>query len=208
MLLPFKPNGKALHVKGFLSRFAKTAQNQADVLSRLAKLGIPMVGVDPAIVLTYRDEYKEILGQVRGDFEVLTSQEWLTSQQTQLQTLIQNFAKTDRTYPTQQWYLFSHCTESTALPNSGKGWQQLFALFGQELKIENVGCCGMAGTFGHETAHLAMSKDIYALSWAKKLAGKDPHFCLATGYSCRSQVKRLEKWQPQHPVQALLSLLK
>ncbi|AKD39609.1 D-2-hydroxyglutarate dehydrogenase YdiJ [Pasteurella multocida] len=208
VLLPFKPNGKALHVKGFLSRFAKTAQNQADVLSRLAKLGIPMVGVDPAIVLTYRDEYKEVLGQARGDFEVLTSQEWLTSQQTQLQTLIQNFAKTDRTYPTQQWYLFSHCTESTALPNSGKGWQQLFALFGQELKIENVGCCGMAGTFGHETAHLAMSKDIYALSWAKKLAGKDPHFCLATGYSCRSQVKRLEKWQPQHPVQALLSLLK
>ncbi|EJS90209.1 hypothetical protein AAUPMC_08417, partial [Pasteurella multocida subsp. multocida str. Anand1_cattle] len=39
MLLPFKPNGKALHVKGFLNRFAKTAQNQADVLSRLAKLG-------------------------------------------------------------------------------------------------------------------------------------------------------------------------
>ncbi len=93
VLLPFKPNGKALHVKGFLNRFAKTAQNQADVLSRLAKLGIPMVGVDPAIVLTYRDEYKEILGQARGDFEVLTSQEWLTSQQTQLQTLIQKFCQ-------------------------------------------------------------------------------------------------------------------
>ncbi|MGC6377777.1 FAD-binding and (Fe-S)-binding domain-containing protein [Bisgaard Taxon 45] len=208
VLLPFKPNGKALHVKGFLTRFAKTAQNQADFLSRLAKLGIPMVGVDPAIVLSYRDEYKEVLGDARGEFNVLTSQEWLTSQQAHLHTLIQHFAETDRTWPTQQWYLFSHCTESTALPNSGKEWQQLFALFGQELKVENVGCCGMAGTFGHETAHLAMSKEIYASSWAKKLVGKDPHYCLVSGYSCRSQVKRLEKWQPKHPIQALLSLLK
>lgn len=42
----------------------------------------------------------------------------------------------------------------------------------------------------------------------QKISRKRSALCLATGYSCRSQVKRLEKWQPQHPVQALLSLLK
>lgn len=66
---------------------------------------------------------------------------------------------------------------------------------------------GMAGTFGHETQHLEMSKAIYASSWAKKLHGKNPEQCLATGYSCRSQIKRFAKWQPKHPVQALLTLL-
>ena len=30
---------------------------------------------------------------------------------------------------------------------------------------------------------------------------------LATGYSCRSQVKRYEGFKPKHPVQALLQLV-
>lgn len=208
VLLPFKPNGKAQHVKGFLTRFAKTAKNQADFLARMAKLGLPLVGVDPAIVLTYRDEYKDVLKEQRGEFQVLTSHEWLKTQLDTLKVTLQNIEKTDRTFAPQQWYLFPHCTESTALPNSAKEWQQIFALFQQELSVENVGCCGMAGTFGHETKHFDMSVAIYGLSWAKKLAGKNPEFCLATGYSCRSQVKRFEKWQPKHPVQALLTLLK
>ncbi len=210
ILLPFKPNGKAQHIKGFLTRFAKTAKNQAAFLNRMSKLDIPLVGVDPAIVLSYRDEYREILGAERGDFQVLTAHQWLKNQlhSEQFAQGIKNSQKNHRTLPEeQQWHLFPHCTESTGLPNSPKEWQEIFAAFGQPLQVETVGCCGMAGTFGHETQHLAMSKAIYASSWEKKLAGKNPDYCLATGYSCRSQVKRLEKWQPKHPVQALLTLL-
>ncbi|MBF1227303.1 MAG: hypothetical protein HXM24_08440, partial [Haemophilus parainfluenzae] len=58
IILPFKPNGKAMHIKGFLTRFSKTAKTQAEFLNRVAKLNVPLVGVDPAIVLSYRDEYK------------------------------------------------------------------------------------------------------------------------------------------------------
>ncbi len=35
------------------------------------------MGVDPALVLCYRDEYVEILADKRGDFDVLTVHEWL-----------------------------------------------------------------------------------------------------------------------------------
>ena len=80
IILPFKPNGKAMHIKGFLARFSKTAKTQAEFLNRVAKLNVPLVGVDPAIVLSYRDEYKEALGDSRGDFHVLTAHEWLTNQ--------------------------------------------------------------------------------------------------------------------------------
>ncbi|PJG82657.1 D-2-hydroxyglutarate dehydrogenase YdiJ [Caviibacterium pharyngocola] len=209
VVLPFNPNGKAQHIKGFLNRFAKTAKNQAEFLNRMTKLSLPLVGVDPAIVLSYRDEYKEVLGQNRGDFQVITAHEWLKVQlQSEArQSAVKNLLKNDRTSD-EIWHLYPHCTESTAMPNSPKEWQGIFAAFGQQLAVENVGCCGMAGTFGHETQHIAMSKEIYASSWAKKLAGKNPEYCLATGYSCRSQVKRLEHWQPKHPVQALLTLLK
>ena len=209
VVLPFKPNGKAQHIKGFLTRFAKTAKNQAEFLNRMAKLGMPLVGVDPAIVLSYRDEYKEILGAERGNFHVLTAHEWLKQQlDNGILLSAQNTEKTDRTFEPHQWYLFPHCTETTAMPNSGKEWQHIFAAFDQQLQVESVGCCGMAGTFGHETQHIHMSKAIYEASWEKKLQSKDPNFCLATGYSCRSQVKRFAHYQPKHPVQALLTLLK
>ena len=206
IVLPFKPNGKAMHIKGFLTRFSKTAANQAEFLNRVAKLGLPLVGVDPAIVLSYRDEYKEALQEKRGNFHVLTAHEWLTQQlqDTALLERLKNALKTDHAF---EWYLFPHCTESACMPNSPKEWQQIFTRFGQQLTVEKVGCCGMAGVFGHEVQNQTMSRDIYDLSWSKKLHGKDPRFCLATGYSCRSQVKRYEQVTLKHPVQALLEVL-
>lgn len=80
VLLPFSPNGKAQHIKGFLNRFAKTAKKTSEFLNRIAALGMPMVGVDPALVLCYRDEYKLALGEQRGDFHVLLVHEWLAQE--------------------------------------------------------------------------------------------------------------------------------
>ncbi|MDO4698953.1 MAG: FAD-binding and (Fe-S)-binding domain-containing protein [Pasteurellaceae bacterium] len=205
IVLPFKPSGKAQQVKGFLAKFAKTAQSQAEMLSRVAKLGIPMVGLDAALTLIYREEYKDILREKRGEFEVLLAHEWLLAQIEQGKLA---FGKKSDFLAPLPWHLFSHCTESTALPNSAKQWQQIFAHFGEKLVSENTGCCGMAGTFGHETKHIAMSKAIYAQSWQVKLAGKDLNRCLATGYSCRSQVKRMEHQVLKHPVQALLEIVR
>ncbi|MCK3658874.1 hypothetical protein A4G18_09190 [Pasteurellaceae bacterium Pebbles2] len=219
-LLPFKPNGKAQHIKGFLRQFTRTAKNQAELLNRMAKLAVPMVGVDPAIVLSYRDEYKEVLGENRGDFSVLCAHEWLGAQlqddelKNRFKTAVQNSTVFDRTSAPENsdtaektpWHLFSHCTETTFMPTSGKEWQHIFAAFGENLQVQSVGCCGMAGVFGHDMANQQMSHGIYAQSWGAKLQGKTPERCLATGYSCRSQVKRFEQFQPKHPVQALLTL--
>ncbi|MEG9499577.1 D-2-hydroxyglutarate dehydrogenase YdiJ [Mannheimia indoligenes] len=204
IVLPFKPSGKAQHVKGFLAKFAKTAKNQADFLNRVAKLGVPMVSVDPALTLIYRQEYNDILKEQRGDFKVLLAHEWLKEviQKGELENC-KKTADSDRL----QWHLFAHCTESTSLPNSMNEWKTIFAHFGETLVAENVGCCGMAGTFGHETKHLAMSKAIYEQSWQKKINGKPLERCLATGYSCRSQVKRFEQQGIKHPIQALLEVI-
>ncbi|MDE3943684.1 FAD-binding oxidoreductase [Glaesserella parasuis] len=204
IVLPFNPTGKAQHIKGFLHKFANTARTQAELLNRVAKLGIAMVGVDPALTLIYREEYRQILKDDCGEFKVLLAHEWLLAQlKNGSLDHCKKSAETDRL----PWHLFAHCTESTSLPNSLKEWQQIFAHFGETLTEENIGCCGMAGTFGHETKHLAMSKGIYAQSWQVKLQGKTLSRCLATGYSCRSQVKRMEHQLLKHPVQALLEVI-
>lgn len=198
VLLPFSPNGKAQHIKGFLNRFAKTAQKTSDFLSRVALLGMPMVGVDPALVLCYRDEYKQTLGDKRGDFHVMLVHEWLPA-------IVDG--QTPQETSGESWYLFGHCTEVTALPGAPAQWATIFARFGAKLESVSVGCCGMAGTYGHEVVNHKNSLGIYELSWHQAMQRLPRNRCLATGYSCRSQVKRVEGSGVRHPLQALLEIM-
>ncbi len=198
VLLPFSPNGKAQHIKGFLNRFAKTAQKTSDFLSRVALLGMPMVGVDPALVLCYRDEYKQTLGDKRGEFHVMLVHEWLP-------TIVDGQAPQE--ISGESWYLFGHCTEVTTLPGAPAQWASIFARFGAKLESVSVGCCGMAGTYGHEVVNHKNSLGIYELSWHQAMQRLPRNRCLATGYSCRSQVKRVEGSGVRHPLQALLEIM-
>lgn len=196
VLLPFKPNGKPQHVKGFLREFADTAATTATFLNDVSQLGMPMVGVDASLVLCYRDEYTKALGDKRGDFHVALIHEWLdTLSLPQVKQHNQHYA------------LFAHCTEKTALPKSEGQWQSIFSRMGVSLQPVAVGCCGMAGTFGHETDKLKASRGIFDLSWSSALKKFKGPQILATGYSCRSQVARFEGYKPKHPLQAMLNML-
>lgn len=199
ILLPFKPNGKPAHIKGFLKQFIKTAKNAADFFNRIATLNIPMVGIDPALVLVYRDEYKQVLGDERGNFTVKLVNEWLLEK---LETIPKLPINNNHEFT---W--FSHCTESSMLPNTGSQWETIFYHFGAKLHTANLGCCGMAGTYGHELENLTRSRTLFAMSWEDKLASLPQEQVLISGYSCRSQVKRFAHFRPKHPLEALLLLL-
>ena len=107
----------------FLILHSKFRKKTADFLNRMAKLGMPMVGVDPALVLCYRDEYKLALGEERGEFNVLLANEWLASALE---------SQPVATVSGESWYFFGHCTEVTALPGAPAQWAAIFARFGRE----------------------------------------------------------------------------
>ncbi|TLF45969.1 FAD-binding oxidoreductase [Halomonas urmiana] len=202
---PFSPNGKPLDVQGFQGAFARTADKQARRLRTLAEFGVPLVGIDPAMTLTYRQEYVKALGPDAVP-EVLMLQEWLV---TQTPSLAQRVAPAGHDARDPGLRLLSHCTEKTNAPGSPKAWQQLFAAFGLELELVSTGCCGMSGTYGHEARNLETSRTIYAQSWQPQVEDEaNAGRLLATGYSCRSQVKRFSDQSLPHPLQALLGWLK
>ncbi|MCA3840819.1 FAD-binding and (Fe-S)-binding domain-containing protein [Burkholderia sp.] len=195
-LAPLAPNGKALHVQGFLQAFEKVAIRNATQLAALARSGVALVGLDPAMTLTYRQEYLKVTGLADVP-KVALPQEWL------LQALPE--AGTGTGAAAGAYRLLPHCTEKTNAPDSGKQWAQVFARRGLRLQVQAAGCCGMSGTYGHEARNLATSKTIYAQSWAAHVDGPEAEGeALATGYSCRSQVKRMSSKQLRHPLQALL----
>ncbi|GBF81544.1 FAD-binding and (Fe-S)-binding domain-containing protein [Aphanothece sacrum] len=194
---PFFVNGKIFHVKGFLDQFNTIAQKNITYLKQLVDLNIPLIGIEPSIVLTYRDEYSKIsqAGDIINKVQLL--QEFIIKQEKPLPQIC-----TSDTY-----YLLGHCNEKSLAFNSQKQWQEVFTKMGIELKIVAVGCCGMAGIYGHETQHYQDSLGIYQSSWQKKLPSTPNPYYLVTGYSCRSQVKRFSGWVPQHPIQTLCQLI-
>jgi len=203
---PFRPNGKALHIKGFLAAFRRVAERQHRFLSAAAETGVALVGLDPAVTLSYRDEYPHCLGISEPAYRVLLLSEWL-SQQPFAQT--QNPAAKARL---RTYQLLGHCTERTLAPRTTEQWRRIFSALGATLETPDVGCCGMCGVFGHERHHYEESKGIFEMSWARKLdanaESRAGSHVLVTGYSCRSQVKRFRGVVLRHPVDALLDLVR
>ncbi|GAB7536068.1 D-2-hydroxyglutarate dehydrogenase YdiJ [Burkholderia sp. 3C] len=193
---PFLPNGKPLHVQGFLPRFARTARRNAAHLAALAGSGIALVGLDPAMTLVYRQEYQKIDG-IGTVPEVLLPQEWL------IHALR---AQPPRAAPAQAFRLLPHCTERTNASAAAALWQPVFEAAGLALRMPASGCCGMSGTYGHEARNRATSATIFSQSWARHVAAEAEGELLATGYSCRCQTERLTGQRLRHPVEVLLAL--
>ena len=201
-ILPFFKNGKPMHIKGFLSQFKRIAvQNNAKLLA-ISALNIPLIGIEPSMSLAYRDEYTDVLGKSQG-FNVWLLQEWLTQQLKDKNYTLALSAKVKHSHP---YHLLSHCSEKALHLSCENEWQTIFQAFGLTLKPIKVGCCGMAGSFGYEAQHQQNSQGIYELSWQQILSDKTiaHEQLLATGSSCREQVKRFAKVRLQHPIEILV----
>lgn len=198
LLAPYKANGKPLHVYGFLKSFNKTAEKNSVHLNKIAQYGLPLVGIDPSMTLTYRGEYLKYVEKSEAP-DVWLIQDWLESKLASL-----DLPKIE----SEHFRLMPHCTENSNATASIKNWQKLFEAFGHSMEVLNVGCCGMSGTFGHEARNKATSQKLYSMSWQEPV---DKYFdsgeLVATGFSCRSQVKREAQKQIPHPLQALLKTI-
>ncbi|AOA59039.1 FAD-binding and (Fe-S)-binding domain-containing protein [Acinetobacter larvae] len=208
-ILPYFPNAKPLHVHGFLEAFEQKRAQSIALLNRAAQSGLPLVGLDPAMTLVYRQEYRShyhtavpvFEGQVQLLQEWLSA--WLVTQPALLPTPLDGAVQPS---PRVKYYLAGHCTERTQATASSSQWQQIFAHFGLQLETLALGCCGMSGTYGHEAEHQALSAKIYQQSWQDKQQQYAEQL-LVTGYSCRSQIKRMAQQTAQHPMQILAARL-
>jgi FAD/FMN-containing dehydrogenase/Fe-S oxidoreductase len=186
------PTGKALHVKGYRTEFLKVARAAKAKLDALPK-GLPRVGVDPSAVLLFRQEYAKA-GLAPAE-PVLLPQEFLTGELEAGRAAAWPKARAG----TPKVRIMLHCTERTALPASGRLWVAIFAALGLSADAPEAGCCGMSGIYGHEARNRANSATLWDMSWKTPVnAAEGP--VAATGYSCRSQAKRLEGKALPHPL--------
>ncbi|WP_108484774.1 FAD-binding and (Fe-S)-binding domain-containing protein [Oceaniglobus ichthyenteri] len=189
------PSGKAALNLGDMSGFRAIAKRLCAALEQAAISGAPMLGLDPAFVMCLRQDYPS------AGFappKVLLPQEFLSAE-----------IKAGRKFPqaatADKARLFNHCTEATALPETGALWHGVFAALNIELDTPATGCCGMAGQFGHQARHQTVSRRLFDLSWAAPVAAGGA--MAATGYSCRCQAGRLSQEKLAHPLALIADLL-
>ena len=158
------------------------------------------------MTLVFRQEYTKVegIGEVP---KVLLPQEWLLAVlDAEPSASCEPPSAPQDTAPSPPYRLLAHCTEKTSEPNSNAQWVKVFERFGLKLQVQATGCCGMAGTYGHEARNAGTSRVIYSQSWQAQVErpAAEAGEALATGYSCRSQVKRLAHQTLRHPLQVLL----
>ena len=79
---------------------------------------------------------------------------------------------------------------------------------GHTVEVIASGCCGMAGSFGYEEEHYAVSQQIgeLVLFPAVRAAGDDV-VVAAPGTSCRHQIRDATRRRAVHPVEVLHAAL-
>lgn len=197
-VIPAQPNGKGLHVRGMLGRFEAVAHRQRRLYRELLASGRPLVGVEAVAGLMFAHEYRT------DGFEVPPPQSIarLLAGELRAGRLALSLPPSRETYA-----LFLHCTEKTARPEEVADWATVFQAFGLALETPRTGCCGMAGLFGHEVEHQAMSAALFDISWREPMTAVPPARRLATGFSCRCQTRRFLGRRPHHPAEVLLAAL-
>ena len=196
-----RPNGKALQVLGFETAFARVARRAVDERTRLAAAGVPLLSLDAATGLLHDGEYKDYAEYSVGNIAPVLPVERFLAEEIAAGRIA---ARPGMAGPTLDILL--HCTEKTAQPETAARWGAVMRHLGLDARFPVVGCCGMAGLFGHQAEQAELSRRIFDIGWRPRL-GADPSTTLATGFSCRCQMKRFAGVRPRHPVEAVLAHL-
>ena len=149
---------------------------------RLAHCPGDLVGLEPSCLLTFRDELPELVGGEGG--RRLKERSYL------LDEYLVELAPDLRlaALPHGRALLHGHCHQK-ALSGTAASVEVLGWVPGLEVELLDTGCCGMAGSFGYESGHYEMSRQIseLALIPAVRDAGSDT-LIVASGTSCRHQI--------------------
>lgn len=195
--------GRTLLSKGFLTQTRDLVQAQVATLARRSAGGIPILGLEPSCILTLADEWTELLpGEDTRKVAELAqlADSWLASE-------VQAGRCEASLTPRQgKCVLHGHCHQK-ALVGTGGTAAALRLVPGLQVQPLDTGCCGMAGSFGYEHEHFDLSVKIAGLSLLPALEKEPEATVVATGTSCRHQIKDLAHRRALHPLEVLAEQL-
>ncbi|OIQ37625.1 MAG: FAD-binding oxidoreductase [Bacteroidetes bacterium MedPE-SWsnd-G1] len=199
-------SGRSLVSKGFLNEFKKVANTNVSIFKEFISEQTPLIGIGPSTILTFRDEYIRIVDD-KSNAEKL-AKHCLTLEEFVSNEIEKGLVSPDLfTTETKEIKIHGHCHQKS-LVGMHPAFNMLNLPSNYKVSILATGCCGMAGSFGFEKEHFDISMEIGEGSLFPKVRNlhKDA-ILVASGTSCRHQIKDGTQQKAVHPATVLLEAL-
>jgi FAD/FMN-containing dehydrogenase/Fe-S oxidoreductase len=188
--------GRPLYDYGMLDLARKWLRQVLDALRPALRAGTPIVGLEPSCVAVFRDEMREMLPDdedaKRLARQACTLSELLDQRASQFK--IPRLAR--------RALVHGHCHHKAIMKMDAE--VKVLDAMGLDYDLLDSGCCGMAGSFGFERDHYAISQKVgeLVLLPAVRAAARDT-LVVADGFSCREQIAQATGRRALHLAEVL-----
>ena len=206
-----KESGRAAISKGCLKRAKKIAEKNVQMLKDVVTADAPLVGIEPSCILSFRDEYPDLVPEGMRDNAKELGRHSLLFDEFLLQEIKVGLISRNSFEQTPiEIFLHGHCHQK-ALVGVEVMAEVLRQLLNAKVNVIPSGCCGMAGSFGYEKEHYKTSLaigEMVLFPTVRKAHNKPATYVVAPGTSCRQQILDGTGVRAVHPIEILYKYLK
>ena len=195
--------------KGLIREAKKIANEQVKIFSSIINASTPLVGIEPSAILGFRDEYLDLVDPVLHEkSKELTNNVFLFEEWFMREADKGKIATSSFTNASKKIKIHGHChqkSQASMVPvKRALSFPENF-----EARLIPSGCCGMAGSFGYENEHYNISMQVGELVLFKTVRSLDTETAIvASGTSCRHQIKDGTGRRALHSIEVLFNALK
>ncbi len=201
-------SGRTYFSKGLLDKAKSIANQNVSLLKDIISDDTPLIGIEPSAILCFRDEYPEIVEDKLKDIATTMSRNCLMFDEFFCREIENKNINSDSfTTSPLAMRLHGHCQQKSIASTSST---LRMLSFPKNYKITEIpsGCCGMAGAFGYEKEHYQLSVSIANLVLVPEINKTDIKTqIVATGTSCRTQIKDCTNRVASHPIEIMWEAL-
>jgi FAD/FMN-containing dehydrogenase/Fe-S oxidoreductase len=196
--------GRTFLANGMIDQAREEALRTLDLLEPFLKIGAPVLGLEPACLFTFKDEFVALKlderVQALGEAAQLID-EFLVSKTTEdFRAKLKNGPK--------KILVHGHCHQK-AFGVAEKTLDALRLIPDAEVSMVESSCCGMAGSFGYQKKNLSVSLAMAELNLLPAVRKADPDtIIVADGTSCRHQIEDGTGRRALHAVEVLANSLR
>lgn len=199
-------SGRSYISKGFLKEAKEITNKNVAIFKELISDKIPLIGIEPSAILTFRDEYLRLADDKTSAEKIskncFTIEEFLANEHANDKIDTSKFSN-----ETKVLKIHGHCHQK-ALSSTHASFSILNIPKNYKVTIMNTGCCGMAGSFGYEKEHYKVSMQVGEDTLFPKIRNCSTNTeIVAAGTSCRHQIYDGTKRLAKHPVTILKEAL-
>lgn len=204
MLADVFESGRTYISKGLLRTAQRIANCNVQKLSGIITSDTPLIGIEPSAILSFRDEYPDLVSADQVDAAKSLMPNTLMFDEFFMREVERGRIKQEQfKSESLQIKFHGHCQQKSVASTASTKAMLSFPK-GHTVSEIASGCCGMAGSFGYEREHYALSQAVGELVLFPEVRQAPTDVLIvALGTSCRHQITEGTGRQALHPIEVM-----